>query len=183
MDLSTPCRYMSIQSLGVSSFPWRMWSELGIQAKESRLFGGRRVAIYWRGGGAEVFVVLAYIWSVVVFDETWWRFHYVLVSTVLVSVLALSMGPISWLLTNKLFEVFSRFEIEFYLFHQVIIKYVWILLPALSLSGTTMSAVVGLGLSIAVSCAYIVIAKRASRLLGAWRQRGLMRRDGSTQQK
>ena len=71
----------------------------------------------------EVLGLVSYISAVILFDNIWYRGLFVLIGLILISIYAFQKGIISKILSNKFFTKVSKYEMEFFLWHQVIINF------------------------------------------------------------
>ena len=72
--------------------------------------------------GAELLVSAGYIFLMYRMEGIWIRGYFVLAACVLVFTFALDAGALSRFLSLKVFAMFAVIQMEFYLFHQVIIR-------------------------------------------------------------
>ena len=93
------------------------------KAVESRGGGGSPGAGITAGMTmAELIVSSCYIFLMYRMEGIWIRGYFVLAACVLVFTFALNSGALSRFLSLKLFTLFAAVQMEFYLFHQVIIR-------------------------------------------------------------
>lgn len=75
----------------------------------------------------EVLSLIIYIYLVIKYNNIWYRGVYVFIGLILVIIYAFEQGFISKILSNKLILYFAKYEMEFFLWHQVIINFLIVL--------------------------------------------------------
>lgn len=72
----------------------------------------------------ESVICISYILLIFIFDTSIYRGIYCIIELILLYVFAMENGIISRFLSSEIFQKLSKYELEFYLFHQVIIQFV-----------------------------------------------------------
>ena len=102
---------------------------------------------------AELIVSACYIFLIYRMEGIWIRGYFVLAACGLVFTFALNRGALSRVLSMKIFAMFAVIQMEFYLFHQVIIRVLGPELTAVS-SSVFMQSVMLFFITVAASAAY-----------------------------
>lgn len=105
----------------------------------------------------EITVFISYILLIFIFDTSIYRGIYCIIELMIIYVFAMEKGIISRFLSSEIFQKLSKYELEFYLFHQVIIQ----LVVSLSIPLTAISSLMAI---ILVIMLYKKIEKNRRRL-------------------
>ena len=70
----------------------------------------------------EIIITIIYIYLAIHMQDKWIRGYFVITACLLVFVYALNEGILSKILSTKIFTLFASIQMEFYIFHQVIIR-------------------------------------------------------------
>ena len=70
----------------------------------------------------ELLSLITYVFLTIKYNEIWYRGIYVFIGLILIFIYAFEEGFISKLISNKLILYFAKYEMEFFLWHQVIIN-------------------------------------------------------------
>ena len=86
---------------------------------------------WYKGTLLELFAFLLVIFVIWNRKSSWYYAFYAPFWGLLITILALNKGLISNILSSTLFQLFSKIQLEFYLFHQVVIRMVRLIFPEL----------------------------------------------------
>lgn len=108
---------------------------------------------------AELLVSIGYIYVMYRMEGIWIRGYFVLAACVLVFIYALNSGVLSRVLSLRMFTMFAVIQMEFYLFHQVVIRVLGPKLTAVNPSVFVQSVILFF-ITLAVSVLYERILKK-----------------------
>lgn len=110
--------------------------------------------------------VLELIWIIIfilVQQESWIRFYYILVELVLIAVFFLEpkSGLCAKVMGNKVFEALSKIQLEFYMFHQLVIR-----ILRSKVTGTILLPLLSFAITLLISWGYkLLLEQRLKRIL------------------
>lgn len=107
----------------------------------------------------EIIVTALYIFLAIKMEGKWIRGYFVLLACLLVFVYALNGGLLSKLLSTKIFSFFTTIQMEFYIFHQVIIRSLESVLSPF-ISSVLLQSIILFFITIAVSFLYKRLLKK-----------------------
>ena len=99
----------------------------------------------------ELAVVVAMVYFIVHFNDTWPRVYYVILFVPVVFLFAYSGGVVSRLLSLRVFGLMDSVELEFYLLHQPVIRVISAFLAIFGISWVKKTAALAFVVTIAIS--------------------------------
>ena len=77
----------------------------------------------------EIVTVFMYLYCMLTFNSDWLRGYYVLAVSVLILIMSFNWGGVCQVLSIKPLQLFSSIQLEFFIIHQVIVRFFQVCLP------------------------------------------------------